>query len=285
MHHTMYRRTHPVQQHLNHRSIRASRTQNKLTRVNRRTLNHIIQPKPTRIHQILRHSRIIRLRIPLRQILREHIMTSRSQTITTHTTIILPLIRSLTTRRQTHNHIPNTNIRIINHIPTTHPARHRTIHNYRTNQIPHICRLTTRSIHPNTHTPKLSQQLIRTIDNRTDNLTRHQHLITPYRARHQYIIHRPHTQQVINIHNQRILRYPLPHRQVTRLTPISIRQRTLRARPVSMHDITPLRITTKNIRYNLTKSPRKQAFIYILDSIMHILLGGTNTAQRIPLLR
>ena len=99
-------------------------------------------------------------------------------------------------------------------------------------------------------------------------------LVAPNRRRDKDPIDSPHAQQVVNVHNQRILRDTLPDREVTRLTPIDVGQRRLRARTICMHDVTIGFISPEDIGDDLTESLRIKALVYVADGSMHILLGG-----------
>ena len=99
-------------------------------------------------------------------------------------------------------------------------------------------------------------------------------LVAPNRRGDEDAIDSPHTQQVVDIHDQRILCYTLPDREVTRLTPIDVGQRRLCARTICMHDVTIGFISPEDIGDDLTESLRIKALVYVADGSMHILLGG-----------
>ena len=163
---------------------------------------------------------------------------------------------------------------VVDDITALHAAGDRTIDNDRADEVTDISRLTTRSIDTNTLSTKLSKKLLSTVDDRSDDLTRDKMLVAPNRRRDKDPINSTHAQQVVNVHNQRILRDTLPNREVTRLTPIDVGQRRLRARTICMHDVTIGFISPEDIGDDLTESLRIKALVYVADGSMHILLGG-----------
>ena len=201
-------------------------------------------------------------------------MTSRSQPIAPHPPIVGGLIRGLPKGSQPNNDITSLNMSVVDNITTLHAAGDRTIDNDRADEVTDISRLSTCSIDTNTLSTKLSKKLLSTVDDRSDDLTRDEMLVAPNRRGDEDAIDSPHTQQVVDIHDQRILCYTLPDREVTRLTPIDVGQRRLRARTICMHDVTIGFISPEDIGDDLTESLRIKALVYVAYGSMHILLGG-----------
>ena len=201
-------------------------------------------------------------------------MSSRSQPIAPHPSIVGGLIRGLPEGSQPNNDITSLNMSVVDDITALHAAGDRTIYDDRTYEVTDVSRLTTRSIDTNTLSTKLSKELLSTVDNRSDDLTRDEMLVAPNRRRDKDPINSTHAEQVVNVHNQRILCYTLPDREVTRLTPIDVGQRRLRARTICMHDVTIGFISPEDIGDDLTESLRIKALVYVADGSMHILLGG-----------
>ena len=201
-------------------------------------------------------------------------MTSRSQPIAPHPAIVGGLIRGLPEGSQPDDDITSLNMSVVDDITALHAAGDRTIYDDRTYEVTDVSRLTTRSIDTNTLSTKLSKELLSTVDNRSDDLTRDEMLVAPNRRRDKDPINSPHAEQVVDIHDQRILCYTLPDREVTRLTPIDVGQRRLRARTICMHDVTIGFISPEDIGDDLTESLRIKALVYVAYGSMHILLGG-----------
>ena len=201
-------------------------------------------------------------------------MTSGSQPITPHPSIVGDLIRGLPKGSQPNDNITSLNMSVVDDITALHTAGDRAIYDDRTYEVTDISRLTTRSIDTNTLSTKLSKKLLSTVDDRSDDLTRDEMLVAPNRRGDEDAIDSPHTQQVVDIHDQRILCYTLPDREVTRLTPIDVGQRRLRARTICMHDVTIGFISPEDIGDDLTESLRIKALVYVAYGSMHILLGG-----------
>ena len=201
-------------------------------------------------------------------------MTSRSQPIAPHPPIVGGLIRGLPKGSQPNNDITSLNMSVVDDITALHTAGDRTIDDDRTYEVTDVSRLTTRGIDPNALSTKLSKELLCTIDDRSDDLTWDEMLVATNRRGDKDPINSTHTQQVVDVHDQRILRYTLPDREVTRLTPIDIGQRRLCARTICMHDVTIGFISAEDIGDDLTESLRIKALVYVADGSMHILLGG-----------
>ena len=218
--------------------------------------------------------RVVTFRIFFSQIIGKHIVPGRSQPVATHSAVVFFFVSSLPARRKSHNHITRLNIRIINHICTFHPAGNGAVHNNRTHQIAHIGRFTARFVNIHTHFTQICNQFACSVDDGRNHFTRNAVFIPSNGGRKQDIIRGTHANQIIHIHNQRILCNAFPHGQITRFTPIHIRQRRFCTCAVGVHNVAIFRIISQKIGYNFTKSLWIQAFVNIFNGVVHIFFGS-----------
>ena len=171
-------------------------------------------------------------------------MACRGQAVAAHTTVVALLISGLSVRGQTDNDIATLNVFVVDHIRTFHTTGHGAIHDDRAYQVAHVGCLSTSGVAAYPHLTQLSQQLVCPIDDSGDHLARHQELVASDRGRDQDVIHCAHAEQVVDVHDQGILRDAFPYREIAGLFPIHVGQRRLRACAIGVHDITKIWITT-----------------------------------------
>ena len=170
-------------------------------------------------------------------------MAGRGQAIAAHTAVIFFLVGSLSVACQTDNHVSGLNIGVIDNVRTFHAAGHRTVNNHRTRQIADIGCLSTGAIHTDSHVAKFCHQFIVAIDDGRNDFTRNQHLIATDGARNENIVNSTHTDQVIDIHDERILCDTFPDGEVAGFFPIHVGKAGLGASTIGVHDVAILWIT------------------------------------------
>ena len=270
-----------VEQLLDDWGIGAGGREHKLPGIHRRTFYAVSQFVLAAIYQLIGHSVVITLGIVLGQILRKHIMAGRSQTVGAHTTVIAFLISGLPCAGESHNHISRADIRIVDHIAALHAASDRRVDDDGAYQVTHIGGLSTCRIDADTHLAEFCEQFVSTIDNRRDDLTRHQHLVTSDRRRYEDIIHSTHAEQIVSVHHNGILGDTFPYGEVASLLPVHIRQTRLCASTVSVHDIAILGVTSQDVGDDLAERLWEDALVDVLDGVVYVLLGGTYAAHHI----
>ena len=224
---------------------------------------------------------VVTLRVLLSQIFAEHIMAGGGKTVTTHTAIITLLVGSLSGAAQSYDDITGTDVRIVNHITAFHTTGYGGIHDDGPYQVAHIGSLTASRIDTHTHLTQFCQQFIRTIDNCRYHLSRNQHLVSSDGAAYQDVVHSTHTEQVVGVHHNRILRNTLPYGEVACFLPIHIGQTGFRASAISMHDIAVFRIASKNIGDDLAECLWEDTLIYVLNGVMYVFFRRTHATHHI----
>ena len=285
VHHTMDFGAQLVEQSLHHGSISARRRKHQTAGIDRRTFDSIGQAVAAAIHKLFGHCLVVALGIFLRKILIENIMAGRGQAITTHSTVVAGFVGSLSGRRKSHDDIARTDVGIINHIATFHAAGYGAVHNDGAHQIAHIGRFATGGINTHTHIAHLLQQLVGTVDDSRNHFAGNEHFVTPDGARHKDVVNCSHTQQVIGVHDESILRNAFPDGEVARFFPVHVSQARLGAGTIGVHDVAVFGVASENIGNDFAKSLWEYAFVYVLDSVVHILFHSAHTAHHVSLLR
>ena len=135
--------------------------------------------EPTAVNEVLGHCMIVGLGIFLRQILGENIMTSRSQTVGAHTTVVFLLVGGLSETCKTDDDIACSDIGIVDDIGALHSASDRGIDDDGACQVADISCLATCSIDTNTHLTQFGHQFVVAIDDGTNDFARDEHLVAP----------------------------------------------------------------------------------------------------------
>ena len=197
---------------------------------------------------------VVALRIFLGQILGEDIVAGGGQAVAAHAAVVLLLIRGLTITCKAHDDVARTNLCVVYHVAALHAAGHGAVHDDGAYQVAHVGRLAACGIDAHAHLAQFGQQFVCAVDDGGDDLARHQQLVAPDGAGHEDVVHRAHAKQVVNVHDQGVLRDALPHREVARLLPVEIGQRGLGARAVGVHDVAILRVSAQYVGDNLAES-------------------------------
>ena len=125
---------------------------------------------------------------------------------------------------------------------------------------------------------QLLEQFLGALNDGLDDLARDQMLVAANGARKQNRSSRPHAQQVIQIHDQRVLRNALPDGQIARFFPVHVSQGRLRTCPIGVHDDAMFVAAGQVVRNNFTESLGEQALIHPLYRSMHLLLASGDTS-------
>ena len=106
-------------------------------------------------------------------------------------------------------------------------------------------------------------------------------LIAPYGGGYKDAIDSAHAEQVVDVHDQRILGDALPYGEVSRLAPVEVGQRGLGACAVGVHDVAVLGVTAEDVGDDLAEGLRVESLVYVLDGGMDVLLAGGDAALHI----
>mmetsp|Transcript_36896 Transcript_36896/g.86483 ORF Transcript_36896/g.86483 Transcript_36896/m.86483 type:complete len:202 (-) Transcript_36896:898-1503(-) len=199
-------------------------------------------------------------------------MPGGGKAIASHAAVVLCLVCGLTARSQANDDTASRNPAIVNDLSHRHSCRHRRIHNDGPHQVTNVSCLSTCERKAHTVPCELIDKLLGARDDRLDHLPWDQVLVSSDCARQQNVVCCPNAQEVIKIHDDRILRNALPNAEVASLLPVHVRQRRLCASSISMHDNRLAWIIGQDIWHNLAKGLGEQAFVHVFDGCMDIAL-------------
>ena len=236
------------------------------------------------IYQLLWHAVIIALGILLSKVFREDIVAGGGESVRAHSAVVFLLVSGLATGRETHDHISRTDVGVVDDIAPLHAAGDGAVHDDGPHEVAHVGCLAACAIDANAHVAKLLHELVGAVDDGRYYLTRDEHLVAAYRGGNQDVIDGAHAEQVVGIHDERVLSDAFPNAQITRLFPIHIGEARLRASPVSMHDVAVLRITTEDVGDYLAESLREDTLVDVLDGVVNVLFCSAHTAHHIALI-
>ena len=82
-------------------------------------------------------------------------------------------------------------------------------------------------------------------------------------------------EQIIGIHDYRILGYAFPNGKIARFTPIKVSEAAFGTGAIGMHDVTIIGVIAQHIGYHFAESFWKQSFADLADGIVNVFfLGG-----------
>ena len=210
-------------------------------------------------------------------------MPCGGQSVAAHAAVVFLFIRGLAITCETHDDVARADVGVVYHVAALHAAGHGRVHDDGAHQVAHVGRLAARGIDAHAHPAQFGQQLVRAVDDGGDDLARHQQLVAPDGAGHEDVIHRAHAKQVVNVHDQGVLRDAFPHAEVARLPPVEVGQRGLGARAVGVHDVAILRVSAQYVGDNLAESPREDALVDVLDGVVNVFFRCAYAAHHVSL--
>ena len=77
-------------------------------------------------------------------------------------------------------------------------------------------------------------------------------------------------EQIIGIHDYRILGYAFPNRKIARFTPIQVSEAAFGTGAIGVHDITIIGVIAQHIGYHFAESFGKQSFANLADGIVNV---------------
>ena len=153
-----------------------------------------------------------------------------------------------------------------------------------THQVAHIGGLATGGIYAYSHFAEFGKQFVRTVDDGGNHFSGHKQLVASDGARYQDIVHSTYTEQVVDVHNQRILCDAFPDGKVACLFPVHVGQAGFCSCAVCVHDITILRVTAQDIGDDFAESLREYTFVDVLNGVVHIFFGCADASHHISLI-
>jgi hypothetical protein len=164
MYHTVNLRAQFVKEPFDDWCIGTGRRKYELSCIDRCPFYRVGEPVLTTIHELCRHCVVVALRIVRREVFRKDVMTSRGESVGTHTTIVVFLVGSLTGRRKTHNDVSRTDIRIVDHITAFHATGNGGVNDNGAYEVAHVSGLTACRPDADTHLTELSEQFVSAVD-------------------------------------------------------------------------------------------------------------------------
>ncbi len=205
-------------------------------------------------------------------------MSSRCQAVAAHTPVVGVFVACPTEGSQAYYHIAGLDTRIVDYIRTFHTATQGRIDDDGTNQIAHIGRFTAGEPYADTKLTHFLQKFFRPFNNSRYYLAGNPVFIPSYGRRKKHILGSPHTNHIIGIHHNGILRNAFPNREIAGGFPIHISQSRFGTCPIGMHNATLRRIIAQIVGNNLTKSMGKNTLIDVGYGFVHLFLRSRNTA-------
>ena len=222
--------------------------------------------------------------IALCQVFSKDIVARRRESVAAHSAIVGGFVRGLSRRREAHDDVAGTDVGIVDDVASFHATSHRAIYNNRAHQVAHIGSFAAGCVDAHAHFAQLREQLVRAVDDGTDHLAGNEHFVAANGRRHQDIVDRPDTQQIVCVHNEGILRDSFPHRQVAGLFPVEIGQTRLGSGAVGVHNVAIVRVAAEDVGNDFTESLRKQSFVDVADGCVHIFFHCAHAAHHVSLI-
>ena len=210
-------------------------------------------------------------------------MAGRSKSVAAHATVVLFFVRSLPARRKSHNNIAGTDVGIVNYLAALHATGYGGINYDCAHQITHIGSFATRRINSYSHFAPFGEQLIGSVDDCSNNFARYKHFVSPNGGRHEDVVNRPDTQQIIGIHYNCVLSYSAPYGKVSGFFPIHVGKARFGSRAIGVHYVAILGVSTQNVGHYLTKSMGKDTLVNILNSCVNVFFHCTHASHHISL--
>mmetsp|Transcript_41222 Transcript_41222/g.78741 ORF Transcript_41222/g.78741 Transcript_41222/m.78741 type:complete len:218 (-) Transcript_41222:204-857(-) len=215
--------------------------------------------------------------------MRQNVVPSRGQTVAAHASVVLRLVRGCAGGAHAHDDVSRGDVVVRNHIRPLHTAGHRGVHHHRAHQVAQVRSLSSCRHDVDAVVAQRSQHLLRAVDQRPQHLPGNEVLVATNGGGEKNVVHRSHTQEVIHVHDHRVLSNALPHRQVSSLFPVHVCQRRFCSRTICMHDIAIFLVTAQIIRNDLAERLREDALVNVFDCCVNILFGSRHSTRHIAL--
>mmetsp|Transcript_9554 Transcript_9554/g.21308 ORF Transcript_9554/g.21308 Transcript_9554/m.21308 type:complete len:237 (+) Transcript_9554:1245-1955(+) len=162
------------------------------------------------------------------------------------------------------------------------PGNHRRVYDDSAHQVAHIRGLATSEGKTHPVLLQVADKGSRATDEFSDDLLGDVGLVPPNGAREKDIVHDTYAEQVVEVHDNGILRNALPDAKVSSSLPIHVGQRGLRACAVGMHHQCLRFITRDGIGNDLAERSGEEALVHVFDGGVHVTLVGRDAAHVIP---
>ena len=193
VHHSVDGGAQFVEQALDNRRIGACGRQNQFASVQRRAFDLVGEFQAAAVNQFVGHGSVVTLGVFLRQIFCKHVVAGACQSVAAHTAVVFLLVGGLTERCKAHNHVARADVGVVDDVGAAHTAGHSAVDNDGAHQVAHVRRLAARQHNVDTHVAHRLAELFGTVDNRRDNLARHQLFVAADGGAQQDMVQRTHT--------------------------------------------------------------------------------------------
>ena len=90
-------------------------------------------------------------------------------------------------------------------------------------------------------------------------------------------------EEVVGVHDERVLRDAFPHGEVARLFPVHIGEARLRSGAVGVHDVAVVGVAAEDVGDDFAEGLGEEALVNVLDGGMHIFFHSADTAHHVSL--
>mmetsp|Transcript_76859 Transcript_76859/g.222112 ORF Transcript_76859/g.222112 Transcript_76859/m.222112 type:complete len:251 (-) Transcript_76859:297-1049(-) len=196
-----------------HWRIRAGRRQQQLGRRDFVAIrfDDVLQPQTSAVDQLARHAGVERLGELVPQALAEGVVTRGRQAVAADAAVVLGLIRGLPGGGEADDDVAGADARVVDDLGALHPASDRGVDDDRPHQVAHVGGLAASRHDVHSELPHLAQHLLRAVDQGRDHLARDQALVPADGARQENLVDGADAEQVVGVHDDRILGDALPH--------------------------------------------------------------------------
>mmetsp|Transcript_63377 Transcript_63377/g.165984 ORF Transcript_63377/g.165984 Transcript_63377/m.165984 type:complete len:419 (-) Transcript_63377:326-1582(-) len=243
-----------------------------------RRLHLVLEQTPAAVCQVLRHHRVEGLRELHPQGLREDVVPRRGQAVAADAAVVARLVSRLAVRGQADNDVAVDNVAVVDDLGPGDLGGDRGVHDDGADEVADVGGLTAGEDNADAVALELLDQLLGTVDQGTDDLTRDQVLVAADGGGQEDVVDTADAEQVVQVHHDGVLRDALPDAQVARLPPVHVRQGGLGARPVGVHDDGLGGVVRHRVRHHLAEGAREEALVDVLDGRVHVALVRRNAA-------
>ena len=284
VYHAVYFGTHLVEQTLDDGSIGASGGEHQAAGVERCALNGVGESVRSAVDKFLGHGLVVAFGIFLGQVFGKHVVACRGETVGTHAAVVLRFVGGLAAGGEAHDDVAGTDIGVVDDVAALHAAGDGAVDDDGAHEVAYVGRFAPRGVNADAHVAHLLQKFVGAVDDGGDDLAGDEHLVAADGGADKYVVDGAYAQQVVGVHDERILRDAFPHREVARFAPVHVSQARLGACAVGVHDVAVFRVAAQNVGDDFAECLGEDAFVDVLDGVVHVLLHSGDAAHHVTLL-
>ena len=222
MDHAVHEGTHLAEQLLDDRGVGAGGREYQMAGIDGSTFHGIRETESAGIDEVVGHGVVITLGVFLGQVLGEDIVAGTGETVAAHAAVVGLLVQCLSAGGEADDNVASTDVGVVDDVGAAHAAGDRAVHDDGAYEVAHVSRFAARGIDADTHGTQFGQQFIGAIDDGADDFARDEHLVAADGGGDEDVVRGSHAEQVVDIHDERILGDALPYAEVTRLLPVEV---------------------------------------------------------------